>query len=81
MKFIYTSNILKGIDMKRLSLLFLFSSLISSGCSYAGVALSADGKRAVIAKNTHLFGGLFRQVYVCKVTNGGLTECHSSTSP
>jgi hypothetical protein len=50
-----------------------------SGCSYGGVA--AAGDKVVINKNDLFLFGALRKVYVCKVTDGGVTQCNSSSSP
>jgi hypothetical protein len=50
-----------------------------SGCAYAGVGVAAD--KAVVARNDGFLFGILRKVYVCKVTDAGLTGCNSSDSP
>ena len=49
---------------------------IFAGCSYAGVAATSDGK-VVLPRNDDFLYGLLRAIYVCKVTDDGLTECKS----
>lgn len=49
-----------------------------TGCSYSGAAM-AGSDRVVITKDG--LYGLLRAVYVCKVTEGGLTDCQSADSP
>ena len=50
-----------------------------SGCAYSGVAVSGD--KAVVARNDAFLMGLLRKVYVCKVTDTGLSSCQESESP
>ena len=47
---------------------------IFMGCSYAGVAITSDGK-AIVPRNDDFLYGMLRAVYVCKVTDDGLTDC------
>jgi len=55
-------------------LAFVFTS---TGCMYSSVAV--DGKTAIVAKTT--LGGLMRNVYVCKVTPEGITDCNEKDVP
>jgi hypothetical protein len=50
-----------------------------TGCAYGGVA--AVGDKVVIAKNDGFLFGLLRGVYVCKVTDAGVTDCRSADAP
>jgi hypothetical protein len=51
-----------------------------SGCAYGGVGgVGAD--KVVIARNDAFLFGILRKVFVCKVTDGGVTACQSSESP
>lgn len=50
------------------------------GCAYGGVA-SVGGDRVVIPRNDGLLFGLLRKVYVCKVTDSGLTDCIEGEAP
>jgi len=52
-----------------------------SGCSYGGAAMSADGSKAVVLKSNAFLFGLLNKAYVCKVSDAGLSECHSSENP
>ena len=45
-----------------------------AGCAYAGAATTSDGKVIVPRNDTFLYG-LLRAVYVCKVTDDGVTDC------
>ncbi len=51
------------------------------GCSYGGVAMSADGGKAVVLRNDAFLMGALRKAFVCKVTDAGLTDCNSSDNP
>jgi hypothetical protein len=50
-----------------------------SGCAYSGVAASGD--KVIVARNDAFLFGLLRKVYVCKVTETGLTQCSSGEAP
>jgi hypothetical protein len=51
-----------------------------AGCSYAGVAgVGAD--KVVIARNDGFLFGILRKVYVCRVTDAGVTACQSDEAP
>lgn len=50
-----------------------------SGCAYGGVG--AMGDKAVVARNDGFLFGILRKVYVCKVTDGGLSACQSNDNP
>lgn len=50
-----------------------------TGCAYGGVGASGD--KAVVARNDAFLFGILRKVYVCKVTDGGLSSCQDSDSP
>jgi hypothetical protein len=50
-----------------------------SGCAYGGVAASAD--KAVVARNDAFLFGILRKTFVCKITDGGLSNCQSSDNP
>jgi hypothetical protein len=50
-----------------------------SGCAYSGVAVSGD--KAVIARNDAFLYGILRKTFVCKITDGGLSNCQSADSP
>lgn len=43
------------------------------GCSYAGVGVAGD--KVVLARNDDFLYGMLRKIYVCKLTDQGLTEC------
>ena len=43
------------------------------GCSYAGVAVAGD--KAILPRNDDFLYGMLRKIYVCKITDQGLTEC------
>lgn len=50
-----------------------------TGCAYGGVGVAGD--KAVIARNDAFLFGILRKVFVCKVTDGGLSSCQESESP
>lgn len=62
-----------------LVLIALVAAGILSGCGYAGVAASGD--KVVIARNDGFLFGALRKVYVCKITDAGVTECQAADSP
>ena len=66
-----------GFLVSTLALVALSST--SLGCSYGGVAMTAN--KAVIARNDHFLLGLLRQVYVCDVTDSGLSNCSAKMNP
>ncbi len=49
------------------------------GCTYGSISVSGD--KAVITRNDMLLFGIFRKVYVCKVTEEGLNHCRSKDNP
>jgi hypothetical protein len=62
-----------------LVLMALVAAGILSGCGYAGVAASGD--KVVIARNDGFLFGALRKVYVCKITDAGVTDCQATDSP
>ena len=64
--------------MKKLALAAL-TAFSMFGCSYG--AMAASGDKVVVLRNDMFLMGALRAAYVCKVTDGGLTECNSSQSP
>jgi hypothetical protein len=68
--------------MKKLLLVAVTASILATlgtGCGYAGVATSGD--KAVVARNDGFLFGILRKVYVCKVTDAGLSACKDSDAP
>ncbi|MBR58201.1 MAG: hypothetical protein CMH54_09285 [Myxococcales bacterium] len=57
-------------------LLFVFSAL-STGCFYSSVAIHGD--TALVAKSN--WGGVMKNLYVCKVTPEGVTDCREKETP
>lgn len=55
------------------------ATLLSSGCYYASVATSGDA--VIIVRNDLLLFGALRKVYVCRITEQGVTQCKSQDSP
>ena len=62
------------------ALLVLGAVATLGGCSYTAPAAVA-GDRVVLPKNDHFLFGVFREVYVCKVADNGLTNCASAEKP
>jgi hypothetical protein len=57
-----------------------FLGSMATGCTaYSGAA--AVGDKVVIASNNGFLFGVFRKIYVCKVTDKGLTACSNNESP
>jgi hypothetical protein len=50
-----------------------------TACGYSGVGVVGD--KAVVARNDHFLFGILRKVFVCKVTDTGLTACQSADAP
>ena len=50
-----------------------------SGCAYGGFGTVGD--KAVVARNDAFLFGILRKVFVCKVTDTGLTSCQSADAP
>jgi hypothetical protein len=49
------------------------------GCAYGGVG--AVGDKVVVARNDGFLFGILRKVFVCKVTDTGLTSCQAADAP
>lgn len=59
--------------------LALVAIAATTGCAYSGAsALGAD--KVVITRDSALFG-LLRTVFVCKVTNDGVSACQQADAP
>ncbi len=57
-----------------------FLATSTGGCtSYVGVAQVGD--KVVVAKNNSFLFGVFRRVFVCKATDGGLQNCQKNEAP
>lgn len=68
--------------MKRIVSLLVVAGVLGTmaGCTaYAGAATSGD--KVIIASNNGFLFGVFRKVYVCKVTDKGLASCANAESP
>jgi len=63
--------------MKASAVTLLFATI--AGCAYGGAAASGD--KVVIARNDSFLFGALRTVYVCKITDKGLTACADNESP
>ena len=62
--------------------LVLAAAALSSaaGCSYGGVA-TVGADKVVIPRNDGFLFGALRKVYVCKVTDAGLSNCQAADAP
>jgi len=60
--------------------IMLAAMALASGCSYAGVA-AVDEDTVVITKNDSFLFGALRAVYVCQVTDAGVTNCGNKEAP
>jgi hypothetical protein len=68
--------------MKKIVSLLVVAGVVGTmaGCSaYAGAAASGD--KVIIASNNGFLGGIFRKIYVCKVTDKGLASCNNNENP
>ena len=54
-------------------------ALPAIGCAYGGAA--AAGDNVIVVRNDGFLGGMMRAIYVCKVTDAGLTNCKTSQNP
>ena len=66
--------------IKGLVLVLITSAAVLSSCSYAGVSATPDGK-AIVAQNNGLLFGMLNKIFVCQVTDAGLTNCATGESP
>ncbi len=69
--------------MKKLTCFLFAASVIASaatGCSYGGAA-GAGADKVVITRNDAFLFGILRKVFVCKVTDAGVSACAEGTSP
>ena len=62
---------------KAAAVTLLFATIM--GCGYGGAAASGD--KVVIARNDGFLFGALRTVFVCKITDKGLTACADNESP
>ncbi len=69
------------LKLRTVLVLMLLLATLGIGCSYAGVAVSADGKKAVVLRNDWFLWGALRKAYVCDVTDGGLVNCQQNKKP
>jgi hypothetical protein len=68
--------------MKKIILAALAMGILATagtGCGYAGVG--AAGDKAVVARNDGFLFGILRKVYVCKISDAGLSACNDSEAP
>jgi len=66
---------------KLLSKLVVVAALAGSlgGCAYG--AAEVVGDKVVITRNDQFLGGALRKVFVCKVTDSGVTNCGNAENP
>jgi hypothetical protein len=57
-----------------------FMGSMVGGCAYAGVAAVGTDK-VVVARNDAFLFGILRKVFVCKVSDAGVTACANAESP
>ncbi len=67
--------------MKKLTAVALAAAslALATACSYGGV--STVGNNVVITRNDNFLFGLLRVVYVCKVSDAGVNNCHAAEAP
>ncbi|HWL87431.1 MAG TPA: hypothetical protein VNO21_16620 [Polyangiaceae bacterium] len=69
--------------MKKIFVLLLsvssLATVLPACTSYAGVGTVGD--KAVVAKNNSFLFGILRKVYVCKVTDQGVSNCNHNENP
>lgn len=56
------------------------SALTLGGCAYGGVAAVGTDK-VVITRNDSLLFGVLRKVYICTVSESGLSNCTETEAP
>ena len=64
--------------MKKLILVGAAVAMLG-GCAYGPIAVAGD--KVVIARQDQLLFGALRKVFVCKVTDGGVTNCAGAENP
>lgn len=50
------------------------------GCSYSGLA-TVGADKVVVTRNDGFLFGILRKVFVCKVTDAGLSACQAADAP
>jgi hypothetical protein len=67
--------------MKKFVMILALGAFAGSlgGCAYAGAGVSGD--KAVVLRNDSFLFGILRKAFVCKITDGGLTNCNASEAP
>lgn len=60
--------------------LFVAGSALAAGCAYGGIA-AVDNNTVVITRNDGFLFGALRKVYVCQVSDAGLTACADRVAP
>ena len=54
----------------------LLCTMAIGGCSYGGIATTADGSTVYIARNNAMFFGVGRRIYLCKAS-GAILHCQT----
>ena len=54
---------------------------VLSGCAYGGVAMSADGNKAIVLRNDSFLFGALRSAYICDVKGNDLACTKASNKP
>jgi hypothetical protein len=68
---------MKKVILTSFAILTLAAS--ANGCAYGGIG--AVGDKAVVTRNDAFLFGILRKVFVCKVSDSGLTSCQSADAP
>jgi hypothetical protein len=56
-------------------------AIFATGCAYSAVAMDQHGKAIVTRTDYFLFFPVASHVYVCQVTDHGLSQCKSHEEP
>lgn len=56
-------------------------ALFASGCAYSAVAMDQHGKAVLTRTDYFLFFPVASHVYVCQVTDQGLSQCNAHEEP
>ena len=56
-------------------------AMFATGCAYNAVAMDQHGKAVLTRTDFFLFFPVASHVYVCQVTDQGLSQCNSHEEP
>ena len=56
-------------------------ALFATGCAYSAVAMDQHGKAVLTRTDYFLFFPVASHVYVCQVTDQGLSQCNAHEEP